>query len=151
MKDQNVIGQKSDNFHLRELQTEEVFYLFGLVALPLFLLAAYFVTDWVVPRLRGAGCIFWERMGIYCPGCGGTRALTALIHGHFLLSLWYHPLIGYCAVIYGIFMLSHTMERLHVPFIKGMKCRIWPLYGALIVGNWIMKNLLKFCFGVIMF
>lgn len=38
-------------------------------------------------------CLFHEATGLYCPGCGNTRALHALLHGHVLLSLRYNPLL----------------------------------------------------------
>ena len=28
------------------------------------------------------GCPFFAATGLLCPGCGGTRALAALLHGH---------------------------------------------------------------------
>ena len=32
-------------------------------------------------------CMFYQCTGFYCPGCGNTRALSALLHGHFFESL----------------------------------------------------------------
>ena len=32
-------------------------------------------------------CLFHELTHLYCPGCGGTRALYHLLHGHILRSL----------------------------------------------------------------
>lgn len=136
-------------FNLNELSTEDALYFFGLITLPIGLLTVWAVVKWLVPRFKGE-CIFYKLWGAYCPGCGGTRALLALIHGRFLESLWYHPLIMYCVVMYLVFMISHTMEKLHVPFVKGMKFREWILYGMLVILilNCILKNVLKFAFGI---
>lgn len=32
-------------------------------------------------------CIFFKLSGIYCPGCGATRALYEIIHGNIMFSL----------------------------------------------------------------
>lgn len=39
------------------------------------------------------GCPIHRWTGVYCPGCGGTRAFEALLHGQFLKSLRFHPLV----------------------------------------------------------
>ena len=89
-------------------------------------------------------CLLLSITGFYCPGCGGTRALEAFLRGRFLLSLWYHPLVVYGAVIITGFMGTHTLERLKIGRVKGWKFHSWYLYGALAVvaGNWILKNIL---------
>lgn len=57
-------------------------------------------------------CAFHFLTGFYCPGCGGTRAVTTLLQGKVMQSLYYHPLVVYTAVIGGWFMISHTIELL---------------------------------------
>lgn len=32
-------------------------------------------------------CMFHELTGLYCPGCGGTRSVYALLHGNFRLAV----------------------------------------------------------------
>ena len=38
-----------------------------------------------------APCYFRTHWKLYCPGCGGTRALFALMHGNLRQSLKYNP------------------------------------------------------------
>ena len=71
-------------------------------------------------------CIFHSVTGLYCPGCGGTRALRLLLHGDILQSLYYHPLVLYGAVLYGWFMVSNSVEYLSRGKYKiGMRYRKW--------------------------
>lgn len=54
----------------------------------------------------GVPCLFHMFTGLYCPGCGGTRAVKALLQGKPVLSFLYHPLVLYCALMAVLFSLS---------------------------------------------
>ena len=58
------------------------------------------------------GCTLYEATGYYCPGCGGTRAIFALVRGDIIKSLYFHPLVPYMTLVGGWFMISQTIERL---------------------------------------
>ena len=134
----------------KELETE-LFHI-GLLFLGLggCLWAVYFflLRDFL-PQMP---CLFDRLLGIYCPGCGGPRALTALAHGRLLQSLWYHPLIPYTAVIGGGFMVTQGLDRLGITDGKGWKYHNWYVYGALILvaGNFLVKNALRLVWGIVM-
>ncbi len=38
-------------------------------------------------------CPFHSLTGLLCPGCGSTRAMHQLVHGHFAAAFWYNPLL----------------------------------------------------------
>lgn len=97
-------------------------------------------------------CFFSTFLGLYCPGCGGTRALSALLHGHFLKALWYHPFIPYFAVVYLGFLLTQGLQRLGVKGIRGWKFHYWYLWAglAILAINWVVKNILRLKFGILM-
>lgn len=38
-------------------------------------------------------CPIYETFHIYCPGCGGTRAVSALLHGRLADALHFNPLV----------------------------------------------------------
>lgn len=97
-------------------------------------------------------CFFNTVLGIYCPGCGGTRALSALLHGHFLKAIWYHPFIPYFAVIFSGFLLTQGFRRLGIKGIRGWKFHYWYLWAgvAVLAVNWIVKNILRLGFGILM-
>ena len=37
-------------------------------------------------------CPAYRYLHLFCPGCGSTRALSALLHGSFALAVHYNPL-----------------------------------------------------------
>lgn len=90
-------------------------------------------------------CVLHTLTGLYCPGCGGTRAIMFLLHGDLLRSFLYHPLVPYAAVVYGWFMISQSIQRLSRNRIRiGMHYRDIYLWIALIllIANFVIKNVL---------
>ena len=125
--------------------TEKRLYLIGwlciLVIVVYLLLAKYTPFDLLsfVPP-----CGIRVLTGFYCPGCGGTRAVRALIQGKLITSFLYHPFVMYCTVIAGFFMISNTLQLIFGKHVKvGMKYRDGYLYGsaAVLVINWILQNI----------
>lgn len=112
-----------------------------------------FYVKLILPETTIRGCIWDRSFGFYCPGCGGTRAVYALLKGHLLQSLWYHPIVPYAAVLFISFMVSQTFARLtKFCFGKGMRFHNWYLYGAvvIIISNFILKNLLRLVWNITM-
>lgn len=70
--------------------------LAGLIAVVCFLKPG--TTPWLPP------CQFYELTGLYCPGCGSTRMLYFLVHGHLSLAFRQNALamIVLPGVIYGL-------------------------------------------------
>lgn len=53
----------------------------------------------MIPTWFRMPCLFQMMTGLYCPGCGGTRAVRALLSGHPVLSFLYHPVVPYMASV----------------------------------------------------
>lgn len=53
----------------------------------------------MIPTWFQMPCLFQMMTGLYCPGCGGTRAVRALLSGHPVLSFLYHPVVPYMASV----------------------------------------------------
>ena len=102
-------------------------------------------------------CLFHELSGLYCPGCGGTRAVKALLEGHFISCFLYHPFVFYCFIMYILFMGSHTLDRIQRkwhsvqkksphknPFVRGLDFKVIYVYiGILIIlVQWTIKNII---------
>jgi hypothetical protein len=127
----NTNESKNPKFH----SVEDRLYMFGMCLLPVLLIVAasyQYLQRYV--HMPAVPCLFYLMTGYYCPGCGGTRAMNALLHGRLLKAFAYHPLVGYGAFVYLWFLLSHTLETLsRYKFRIGMKCRPFWLWLALVI------------------
>jgi len=96
-------------------------------------------------------CILHHFTGFYCPGCGGTRAFVALIHGQFLKSFYYHPLVFYVAVCLTWYALKQGLEiasseKISIPM---PKIEVLSYIAAIIVGtNFVIRNILYLVWGI---
>ena len=94
---------------------------------------------------RNMPCVFHMLTGLYCPGCGGTRAAVLLLQGQWIRSFLYNPVVPYAAAVGIWFMVSQTAER-----ISAGKCKIGMHYRnlylwialALLFVNFIIRNVL---------
>lgn len=96
-------------------------------------------------------CIFHTIFGLYCPGCGGTRAVLALLKGNILQSLWYHPVVVYSAGLYGWYLISNTIEWISkgkLPIGSGYHRWYGIAAVVLIIVNCLLRNLLLLVFHI---
>ena len=131
---------------------EDQFFFLGMI-FAVVAGAFIFLSQFLPLQLRLPPCWFHLISGYYCPGCGGTRSLRALLHGRLLLSAWYHPFVPYAAVIYLYFMATQTIDHLsHGRFPIGMRYHNYIVWTAvaLIIVNFILKNLLHYFYGLIL-
>jgi hypothetical protein len=95
-------------------------------------------------------CLFRAMTGLYCPGCGGTRAVQYLLQGRLLLSLRYHPLVLYALLAVAVEAISFVLakvwgdRRLYVGHEKFL------VYGAVWIAavNFAVKNFLLIVWGI---
>lgn len=77
-------------------------------------------------------CLLHQITGIYCPGCGSTRALAALLHGNLAKSISYNLLL-----IPGLLTL---MVILCHPRLLSKRHFIWTAVAIILVFG-ILRNL----------
>ncbi len=76
-------------------------------------------TPWLPP------CLFHKLTGLYCPGCGSTRMLYYLLHGHPILAVQQNALamVILPGAIYGLVRQLVPSDRFALP-------RIPPEWGT---------------------
>ena len=89
-------------------------------------------------------CPFSRFMHLYCPLCGGTRALFALLRGELVLSLLYNP-TALCLMLsvlyYEVFFWIAFWKRSTASL---RRLRFFPLYltAVVCVLHFVIRNLL---------
>ncbi|MBQ9632746.1 MAG: DUF2752 domain-containing protein [Lachnospiraceae bacterium] len=68
-----------------------------------------FVADYILY------CPFYELTGHWCPGCAGTRSLTALLHGQLLLAIHENPAVPVLAVTGTLLYVERVLALLGRP------------------------------------
>ena len=114
------------------------------------MVVAYLIWRFVLGSPPISGCWFYQNFHIYCPGCGGTRAVIALAHGHFLESFYYHPVVPFVAVSTLAYLFSQTIWRLRgrQGIVLHYSSR-WPNYVlAILILNCVLRNILWFGFHI---
>ncbi len=91
-----------------------VILFLGLLCYRPLLAVEKFVADYILY------CPFYELTGLYCPGCGGTRSITALLHGHPLLALHENPAAPALCVLLLLVWTEQAAKQL------GRKIRLIP-------------------------
>ena len=84
-----------------------------------------------------APCVFRSDTGFYCPGCGDTRALHALTHGHILRAFGYNLLFPFAALIvawYYLVALTSLLFRKRVMWIP----ETVPIWSVIAIGTGIV-------------
>lgn len=94
-------------------------------------------------------CMFHAITGLYCPGCGGTRAVISFIKCDFIRSFYYHPVVPYAGFMYILFMIRGTIAMFSKEKYPYMKFSFIYIYIgiAIIIVQFIIKNILLVCFG----
>lgn len=91
---------------------------------------------------QGFPCLFHLLTGLYCPGCGGTRASVYLLRGELLRSFQYHPLVPYMALVAVLELAGFAASKiLHNPRLHVKRYTLFTYVGiGIVIVNWMWKN-----------
>lgn len=128
-----------------------IFYDLGKWLLAAVLAAAIFIwifgDSWLE---KMPDCTFEKVTGLYCPGCGGTRAVIALFQGHFIKSFISHPAVPYTFIVYCIFMIKmFLLKHFGIGKEKDGRILIFIYIGiGIVCVQWIVKLILLIGYGI---
>lgn len=102
-------------------------------------------TTWLPP------CLFHKFTGLYCPGCGTTRGLHALLHGRIIAALKYNVI-----TVGAMPILAYSVAILIWRELTGIRPEPkvlpkWVTYGiAILIGVfWIVRNIPAYPFTLL--
>ncbi len=115
-----------------------VFALVSFFGIMIFSFSPLKLSD-IIPR-----CSFHYITGLYCPGCGGTRAVISFVSGKWIKSFLYNPFVPYCGILYIMYMTKGTFAVVTKGRYDFMKFRYGYLYVGIVVllAQFIIKNIL---------
>lgn len=94
------------------------------------------------------GCFFYNLTHIKCPGCGGTRACTALLQGDWLATLRWNafwlPTAIVLVILYVQGWLNAYQKQDSYPLWNKIRAGIYKLYGLCILVFVIARNIWDF-------
>lgn len=76
----------------------------------------YFTAQYAINNIQMPACEVYSVLGVYCPGCGMTRAVTALINGEILLSLRQNAFVLITILIAVAFYIEFAIRTFGVNF-----------------------------------
>lgn len=69
-----------------------------------------YLKVWLPLFKIGVPCVFHEVTGFFCPGCGITRAVLALLELDFIQAFTYNPLVFILIPSYTIYLITKKMK-----------------------------------------
>ena len=123
---------------------DKCFYIIGWVLLALVAGVLAVVHFGVLDKVGGLPpCVLHRVTGLYCPGCGGTRAVSALLRGDVLTSVRSNPV-----VVWGLLLCIWQYARMVRSYIRRDRACFsipswsWISLIVIILGVFVVRNLL---------
>lgn len=119
------------------------FIVFSALALSV-LVVLFFMN----PLGNGRGiyppCLFHAATGLYCPGCGATRAMHRLLHGRMQEAVRYNPLVVLIALPMALWGYLHWTAKILWPGTvrpRGLNPLLSRTLAAIAIAFALLRNL----------
>ena len=122
-------------------------YICVSIATLIIILIAIVYIIYVNKFIKIPECAIYKTFGIYCPGCGATRAVYSLYYGEILKSIYYNPIILYLVIIDFWYVITEGIAKIlkkeNKFFVKNIKIYLYLALTILVI-NWGIKLLMLF-------
>lgn len=128
---------------------ERPIWIIGVILFVLLLFVG--ITDVIAPEFfeqSSPSCFVRQHVGMYCTGCGATRAVLAVLRGHILQSLYYNVVVMYVIVFYGTYVIRGLIFLLTKGKYRYMKFHVAYVFVGLgfVVIQAIVKNVALYAY-----
>lgn len=117
--------------------------LFIVIGAPLLCAAAFLFREPILNNVQLPPCQIHARSGIYCPGCGNTRSVEAMLHGNIFLALRNNITIPFLSVVLLLLYLETAIglsgREVHL---LPRKEAFWYVVLGLFVAYFVARNFL---------
>ena len=125
--------------------------IYDYVYVSIFLTIVFLFIIYIIYRMLGqppiTQCLIYNKTGIYCPGCGCTRAFINMLQGNIIQSLKYNPTVIYSTIVIGIYMSSQSIGRIFGINEERYIMKYKPIYIyigiVILMGTCIIKNIIR--------
>lgn len=95
-------------------------------------------------------CRFKETLYMYCPGCGGTRAVYYLLTGNLVRSFISNPAVLVCALIiaYADILAVIALIKKERRIFERFSPKLFFIVLAVLILNFALRNLLLYEFSI---
>ena len=121
-------------------------YVYMSVIITIILLIVFYIIYVLIGKPPIFNCWIYEKFGIYCPGCGCTRAVISLFQGHIIKSIYYNPTVLYAVIVLIIYLVGNTIAKVlkrEPKYILKYTPVLIYIGIFILIGTCIVKNLLK--------
>jgi hypothetical protein len=87
-------------------------------------------------------CLFRALTGLTCPGCGSTRAMHQILHGHFETAFMLNPLflLAIPFLLYAFLRYSVVVLRGGIPRQNALPASYIYALFVIVVSFWVFRN-----------
>lgn len=149
MKKRRTVKEEN-SMSKRRLQEGQGFYIAATILLAMGIVFAVVCDVFHLEFPLSSPCFLDEQLHLYCPGCGGTRALFAMMRLDLVESVLCNPIVLYMAALFLYYYIGTSMAVLAKGRRVYFRPGFWMIWVGVILLFWttILRNYLAVRYGI---